>query len=56
MPVTMSFAEQPDFVWALKVPFSVLCAFVLALCIASNFSHDLRVHDIWLILAFGIAA
>ncbi|WP_296474584.1 tripartite tricarboxylate transporter permease [Roseinatronobacter sp.] len=52
--VLINLALIPLFVWALKMPFSVLCTLVLVLCIVGGFAPDQRMHDVWLILVFGI--
>ncbi len=52
--VLINLALIPLFVWALRMPFSVLCTMVLVLCIVGGFAPDQRMHDVWLILIFGI--
>lgn len=53
--VLINLALIPLFVWALKMPFSVLCTVVLVLCIVGGFAPAQRMHDVWLILGFGVA-
>lgn len=53
--VIVNIALIPLFVWALKMPFSVLCTVVLILCIVGGYAPSERMHDIWLILGFGVA-
>ena len=36
------------------MPFSVLCAMVLVLCLVGGFAPSQKLHDVWLILAFGV--
>ncbi|MGY6412408.1 MAG: tripartite tricarboxylate transporter permease [Alkalilacustris sp.] len=52
--VLINLALIPVFVWALRMPFSVLCTLVLVLCIVGGFAPDQRMHDVWLILVFGV--
>ncbi len=54
--VLVNLALIPIFVWALRMPFSVLCAIVLVLCIVGGFAPAQRMHDVWMIAVFGIAA
>jgi putative tricarboxylic transport membrane protein len=53
--VLINIALIPVFVWALRMPFSVLCALVLVLCIVGGFAPSQKMHDVWLIAGFGIA-
>jgi len=53
--VLINIALIPLFVWALRMPFSVLCAIVLVLCIVGGFAPSQKLHDVWLIAGFGIA-
>ncbi|MEM7613798.1 MAG: tripartite tricarboxylate transporter permease [Pseudomonadota bacterium] len=52
--VLINLALIPLFVWALRMPFTVLCAMVLVLCIVGGFAPSQKMHDVWLIAAFGI--
>ncbi len=53
--VIVNIALIPLFVWALRMPFSVLCAMVLVLCIVGGFAPSQKMHDVWLIAGFGVA-
>lgn len=53
--VIINIALIPLFVWALRMPFTVLCALVLVLCIVGGFAPNQKMHDVWLIAGFGIA-
>ena len=53
--VAINLALIPLFVWALRMPFTVLCAMVLVLCIVGGFAPSQKMHDVWLIAGFGIA-
>ena len=52
--VAINIALIPIFVWALRMPFTVLCAMVLVLCIVGGFAPSQKMHDVWLIAGFGI--
>jgi putative tricarboxylic transport membrane protein len=53
--VLINIALIPLFVWALRMPFTVLCALVLVLCIVGGFAPSQKMHDVWLIAGFGVA-
>jgi len=53
--VLINLALIPLFVWALRMPFTVLCALVMVLCIVGGFAPSQKMHDVWLIAGFGIA-
>ncbi|MCC1492063.1 tripartite tricarboxylate transporter permease [Cognatishimia sp. F0-27] len=53
--VLINIALIPLFVWALRMPFTVLCAIVIVLCIVGGFAPSQKMHDVWLIAAFGVA-
>ncbi len=52
----VNLALVPLFVWALRMPFPVLCSVVLVLCIVGGYAPNEKMHDVWLIAVFGIAA
>jgi len=52
--VLVNIALIPLFVWALRTPFTVLCAIVLVLCIVGGFAPNQKMHDVWLIVVFGV--
>jgi putative tricarboxylic transport membrane protein len=52
--VLVNLALIPIFVWALRMPFTVLCSLVLVLCIVGGFAPSQKMHDVWLIAGFGI--
>ena len=54
--VLVNLALIPLFVWALRMPFHVLCAVVLVLCIVGGYAPNERMHDVWLIAVFGVVA
>ncbi len=51
----INIALIPLFVWALRMPFTVLCSLVLVLCIVGGYAPSERMHDVWLIVGFGVA-
>lgn len=53
--VIINLALIPLFVWALRMPFAVLCSVVLVLCIIGGYAPSEKMHDVFLIVAFGIA-
>ena len=52
--VAINLALIPLFVWALRMPFTVLCALVLILCIVGGYAPSQKMHDVWLIVGFGV--
>ncbi|SMX50177.1 tripartite tricarboxylate transporter permease [Maliponia aquimaris] len=53
--VLINIALIPLFVWALRMPFTVLCAMVVVLCIVGGYAPNQSMHDVWLIAGFGVA-
>ncbi|MEL7428797.1 MAG: tripartite tricarboxylate transporter permease [Pseudomonadota bacterium] len=53
--VIINIALIPLFVWALRMPFTVLCSIVLVLCIVGGYAPSQKMHDVWLIVGFGVA-
>ncbi|MEL6978660.1 MAG: tripartite tricarboxylate transporter permease [Pseudomonadota bacterium] len=51
----VNLALIPAFVWALRMPFPVLCSVVLTLCVVGGFAPAQRMFDVWLIAGFGVA-
>ena len=52
--VLVNLALIPVFVWALRMPFTVLCAIVLILCLVGGYAPSQKLHDVWLIIGFGV--
>ncbi len=46
----------PVFIAALRMPFTILAPIVFALCIVGGFAPTLDLHDVWLIMIFGVGA
>ena len=44
----------PVFVWALKLPFSILSPIIFILCVVGGYAPTQDIHDVWLMLVFGI--
>ena len=44
----------PAFIWVLKLPFTILAPVIFILCIVGGFVPTLDMHDVWLMLIFGI--
>lgn len=54
--VVVNIALIPLFVWALRMPFPVLTAVVLTLCVVGGYAPNARMHDVWMIVLFGFGA
>jgi putative tricarboxylic transport membrane protein len=52
--VLVNLALIPLFVWALRMPFTVLCAVVFILCLVGGYAPSQKMHDVWLIVGFGV--
>jgi putative tricarboxylic transport membrane protein len=52
--VLVNLALIPLFVWALRMPFTVLCSVVFVLCLVGGYAPSQKMHDVWLIVAFGV--
>jgi putative tricarboxylic transport membrane protein len=52
--VVINLALIPIFVWALRMPFAALSGVVIMLCIVGGFAPDQKMHDVWLIVVFGL--
>ncbi|MDP6391283.1 MAG: tripartite tricarboxylate transporter permease [Alphaproteobacteria bacterium] len=44
----------PAFIWVLRLPFSILAPIIFILCIVGGFVPTLDMHDVWLMLIFGV--
>ncbi len=44
----------PAFIWVLKMPFTILAPIIFILCIVGGFVPTLDMHDVWLMLIFGL--
>lgn len=44
----------PLFLWMLKMPFTILAPLIFVLCLVGGFAPTNSMHDVWLMLIFGI--
>jgi len=44
----------PAFIWVLKMPFTILAPIILTLCLVGGYAPTKNMHDVWLMLIFGI--
>ena len=44
----------PAFIWVLRMPFTILAPIIFILCIVGGFVPTLDMHDVWLMLIFGV--
>ncbi|MEM6305567.1 MAG: tripartite tricarboxylate transporter permease [Pseudomonadota bacterium] len=52
----INLAFIPVFIWMLRMPFTILAPLIFVLSIIGGFAAARSMHDIWLIVIFGIAA
>ena len=52
MLINMAFI--PAFVAVLKTPFTILAPIIFVLCLVGGFAPTLSMHDVWLMLIFGV--
>ncbi len=50
----INIAFIPAFIWVLKLPFTILAPVIFILCIVGGFVPTLDMHDVWLMLLFGV--
>jgi len=44
----------PFFIWILKLPFTIIAPIIFVLCIVGGFAPTKDMHDVWLMLIFGV--
>jgi len=44
----------PAFIWVLRLPFTILAPVIFVLCIVGGYAPTQDMHDVWLILIFGV--
>ncbi len=44
----------PVFIWVLRLPFTILAPIIFVLCIVGGYAPTQDMHDVWLILIFGV--
>ncbi len=54
--VIINIAFIPMFLWMLKMPFTILAPIVFVLCLVGGYVPTQSMHDVWLMLGFGIMA
>ena len=50
----INIAFIPAFVWVLRLPFTILAPIIFILCIVGGFVPTMDMHDVWLMLIFGV--
>jgi putative tricarboxylic transport membrane protein len=50
----INIAFIPAFIWVLKMPFTILAPISFILCIVGGFVPTMDMHDVWLMLIFGV--
>ncbi len=53
--VIINIAFIPAFIWVLKMPFTILAPIIFVLCLVGGYAPTQEMHDLWLMLGFGIA-
>ena len=54
--VLINLAFIPVFIWMLRMPFTILAPMIFVLSIAGGYAATRDMHDIWLMVIFGIGA
>ena len=52
--VLINLAFIPAFIWVLRMPFTILAPFIFILCVVGGYAPTQDMHDIWLMLLFGV--
>ena len=50
----INLAFIPTFIWVLRTPFTILAPIIFVLCIIGGYAPTQDMHDIWLMLIFGV--
>jgi putative tricarboxylic transport membrane protein len=50
----INLAFVPVFIAMLKLPFTILAPVIFVLCITGGYAPEQSMHDVWLILLFGV--
>ncbi len=50
----VNLAFIPLFIWVLKLPFTILAPVILVLCVIGGYAPTQTLHDVWLIVIFGV--
>ena len=51
----LNVAFIPLFIWVLKLPFTILAPVIFVLCVVGGYAPTQDMHDVWLMLIFGVA-
>jgi len=51
----INIAFIPAFIWVLRMPFTILAPIIFVLCIVGGYAPTQDMHDVWLMLIFGVA-
>jgi putative tricarboxylic transport membrane protein len=54
--VLVNLAFIPLFIWMLRMPFTILAPMIFVLSIIGGYAAMRNMHDLWLLVAFGIGA
>ena len=54
--LVINLAFIPLFVWMLRMPFTILAPLIFVLSIVGGFAASRSIHDLWLIVIFGLSA
>ncbi len=54
LALIINLAFIPVFIWVLRVPFTILAPVIFILCIVGGYAPTLDMHDVWLMLLFGV--
>ncbi len=52
----INIAFIPAFIWVLRLPFTILAPIIFVLCLLGGYVPTQDMHDVWLMLIFGIVA
>ena len=50
----INIAFIPVFIWALRMPFTILAPIIFTLCVIGGYAPTQDMHDVWLMLLFGV--
>ena len=53
--VLINLAFIPAFIAVLRMPFTILAPLIFVLCVIGGYAPTQDMHDVWLILIFGVA-
>ncbi len=54
LSLIVNLAFIPAFIWILRIPFTILAPTIFILCIVGGYAPTQDMHDVWLMLLFGI--